>query len=83
MATNKEFVVTEVGYFIPGSHMPVNELKAGEVGYIAASIKNISDIRVGDTITLKNNPADEPLEGYKKVTPMVYCGLYPIDRKSI
>ena len=79
MATNKEFVVTEVGYFIPGSHMPVNEIKAGEVGYIAASIKNISDIHVGDTITLKNNPAEKPLKGYKKVTPMVYCGLYPVD----
>ena len=79
MATNKEFVVTEVGYFIPGSHMPVKEIKAGEVGYVAASIKNISDIRVGDTITLKDNPADEPLKGYKKVTPMVYCGLYPVD----
>ena len=79
MATNKEFVVTEVGYFIPGSHMPVQEIKAGEVGYIAASIKNISDIRVGDTITLKENPAEEPLKGYKKVTPMVYCGLYPVD----
>ena len=79
MATNKEFVVTEVGYFIPGSHMPVKEIKAGEVGYVAASIKNIADIRVGDTITLKDNPADEPLKGYKKVTPMVYCGLYPVD----
>ena len=79
MATNKEFVVTEVGYFIPGSHMPANEIKAGEVGYVAASIKNIADIRVGDTITLKENPADKPLKGYKKVTPMVYCGLYPVD----
>ena len=79
MATNKEFVVTEVGYFIPGSHMLVKEIKAGEVGYVAASIKNIADIRVGDTITLKDNPADEPLKGYKKVTPMVYCGLYPVD----
>ena len=79
MATNKVFNVVEVGYFVPGSYMPTNELKAGEVGYIAASIKNISDIHVGDTITLKNNPANEPLKGYKKVTPMVYCGLYPID----
>ena len=79
MATNKEFVVTEVGFFIPGSHMPTQEIKAGEVGYVAASIKNISDIRVGDTITLKENPAEEPLKGYKKVTPMVYCGLYPVD----
>ena len=79
MATNKVFTVAEVGYFIPGSYMPSKELKAGEVGYIAASIKNLSDIHVGDTITLKDNPAKEPLKGYKKVTPMVYCGLYPMD----
>ena len=79
MATNKTFTVAEVGYFIPGSYMPVSEIKAGEVGYIAASIKSLSDIHVGDTITLKDNPADEPLKGYKKVTPMVYCGLYPVD----
>jgi len=79
MATNTNFTVTEVGYFVPGSYMPCQELHAGEVGYIAASIKNISDIHVGDTITLKNNSAKEPLKGYKKVTPMVYCGLYPID----
>ncbi len=79
MATNKAFTVAEVGYFVPGSYMSTNEIKAGEVGYIAASIKNLSDIHVGDTITLKENPAEEPLKGYKKVTPMVYCGLYPID----
>jgi len=79
MATNKTFAVAEVGHFIPGSYMPTNEIKAGEVGYVAASIKNLADIQVGDTITLKNNPASEPLKGYKKVTPMVYCGLYPID----
>ena len=79
MATNKNFTVAEVGYFVPGSYMPAQELKAGEVGYIAASIKTLSDIHVGDTITLKTNPASEPLKGYKKVTPMVYCGLYPID----
>jgi GTP-binding protein LepA len=79
MAANKVFTVTEVGYFVPGSYMPTQEIKAGEVGYISASIKNLSDIHVGDTITLLNNPADEPLKGYKKVTPMVYCGLYPID----
>ena len=79
MATNKEFVVNEVGYFIPGSYMPTNEIVAGEVGYVSASIKNLSDIHVGDTITLKDNPADKPLKGYKKVTPMVYCGIYPID----
>ena len=79
MQANKTYTVTEVGYFVPGSYMPAQELKAGEVGYIAASVKNLSDIHVGDTVTLKNNPAENPLEGYKKVTPMVYCGLYPID----
>ena len=79
MATNKVFTVAEVGYFIPGSYMPTQEIKAGEVGYIAASIKSLSDIHVGDTVTLNNNPVDKPLKGYKKVTPMVYCGLYPID----
>ena len=79
MATQKTFTVAEVGYFSPGNYMPVQEIKAGEVGYIAASIKSLTDIQVGDTITLKNNPADEPLPGYKKVTPMVYCGLYPVD----
>ena len=79
MATNKEFTVAEVGYFVPGSYMPTKELQAGEVGYIAASIKKLSDIHVGDTVTLKNNPSEEPLKGYKKVTPMVYCGLYPMD----
>ena len=79
MQANKTYAVTEVGYFVPGSYMPAQELKAGEVGYIAASVKNLSDIHVGDTVTLKNNPAENPLEGYKKVTPMVYCGLYPVD----
>ena len=79
MAANKTFTVTEVGHFEPGSYEPCNELQAGEVGYIAASIKNLSDIRVGDTITKKDEPANEPLPGYKKVNPMVYCGLYPVD----
>jgi GTP-binding protein LepA len=79
MATGKKFTVTEVGYFTPGNYMPANELLAGDVGYIAASIKSLSDLHVGDTITLANNPAKEPLKGYKKVQPMVYCGLYPID----
>ena len=79
MATGKTFTVVEVGYFAPGQYMPVKEIKAGEVGYIAASIKSLTDIHVGDTITIKNNPAQKPLPGYKKVTPMVYCGLYPID----
>ena len=79
MAAKKTFTVTEVGHFEPGRYEPSDKLEAGEVGYIAASIKNLSDIRVGDTITLKNNPAEEPLPGYKKVNPMVYCGLYPMD----
>ncbi len=79
MASDDTFTVTEVGYFAPGEYMPCNELKAGEVGYVAASIKSLSEIQVGDTITLKNNPVDKPLDGYKKVTPMVYCGIYPID----
>lgn len=79
MATNKVYTVAEVGYFAPGTYIPSEEIKAGEVGYIAASIKSLSDIHVGDTVTQNENPADEPLQGYKKVTPMVYCGLYPID----
>ena len=79
MATKKKFTVTEVGYFTPGNYMPTKELLAGDVGYISASIKSLSDLHVGDTITLASNPATEPLKGYKKVQPMVYCGLYPID----
>lgn len=79
MASKKIFTVTEVGYFEPGTYVPTEKLEAGEVGYIAASIKTLSDIRVGDTITHNDNPADEPLPGYKKVNPMVYCGLYPMD----
>ncbi len=79
MASNDTFTVTEVGYFAPGSYMPSDEIKAGEVGYIAASIKSLSEIQVGDTVTLANNPVEKPLPGYKKVTPMVYCGIYPID----
>ena len=79
MSSGKTFVITEVGYFEPGKYEEGEELKAGEVGYIAASIKSLSDVRVGDTITLQENPAKEPLPGYKKVNPMVYCGIYPID----
>ena len=79
MASGKTFTVTEVGYFEPGSYFPTNQLIAGEVGYIAASIKSLSDIRVGDTITVDDRPAEKPLPGYKKVNPMVYCGLYPVD----
>ncbi len=79
MSSGKNFTITEVGYFEPGKYAPSNELRAGEVGYIAASIKSLQDVRVGDTITLEENPAQEPLPGYKKVNPMVYCGIYPID----
>lgn len=79
MASKKVFTVTEVGYFEPGTYVPTEKLEAGDVGYIAASIKNLSDIRVGDTITHKDKPASEALPGYKKVNPMVYCGLYPMD----
>ena len=79
MSSGKSFTITEVGYFEPGKYAPSNDLKAGEVGYIAASIKSLQDVQVGDTITLKENPAQEPLPGYKKVNPMVYCGIYPID----
>ena len=79
MAGGREFDVTEVGTYRPLGYAPKDELRAGEVGYIAASIKDIADIRVGDTITLVNNPAPEPLPGYKPVLPMVYCGIYPAD----
>ena len=79
MATGKSFTVTEVGYFGAGSYIPTDKLEAGEVGYIAASVKTVSDLHVGDTITLKNNSANEPLPGYKKANSMVYCGMYPLD----
>ena len=79
MAGNREFDVTEVGTYRPGSYAPCACLSAGEVGYIAASIKDIADIRVGDTITRTDAPAAEPLPGYKPVLPMVYCGIYPAD----
>ncbi|SDZ87044.1 GTP-binding protein LepA [Pseudobutyrivibrio sp. ACV-2] len=79
MATNAEFDVVEVGYFGAGQFIPCDELPAGMVGYMTASIKNVRDTRVGDTITHANKPAAEPLPGYKKVNPMVYCGLYPAD----
>ncbi len=79
MNTQKEFQVVEVGYFRPGMLVPCEELVAGDVGYITASIKNVRDTRVGDTITLVSNPAKEPLPGYKKVNPMVFCGIYPAD----
>lgn len=79
MATGAEFQVVEVGYMGPTEIHPTNELRAGEVGYVAASIKNIGDTKVGDTITSVDNPADEPLEGYKNVNPMVFSGIYPVD----
>ena len=79
MATNKSFVVTELGYLEPGRYQPSDKLEAGEVGYIAASIKTVSDLSVGDTITLAEKPAQEPLPGYKKANSMVYCGIYPLD----
>ncbi|MBQ9252096.1 MAG: translation elongation factor 4 [Clostridia bacterium] len=78
MATGGEFDVVEVGIFTPG-YSPRQELKAGDVGYVAASIKDVSDTRVGDTITDAARPAPEPLPGYRHVTPMVYCGIYPAD----
>ena len=79
MNTKKEFIVTELGYLRPGGMTPCDSLIAGEVGYIVASIKNVKDTRVGDTVTLLDNPASEPLPGYKKVNPMVFCGIYPAD----
>ena len=79
MATGAEFETVEVGYFGAGQFIPCGELSAGMVGYLTASIKNVQDTRVGDTVTDGDNPCAEPLPGYKKVTSMVYCGLYPAD----
>ena len=79
MATGAEFDTVEVGYFGAGQFIPCNELTAGMVGYITASIKNVRDTRVGDTVTDADRPCAEPLPGYKKVNPMVYCGMYPAD----
>jgi GTP-binding protein LepA len=78
MATGKEFEVTEVGVFTPKA-VPQDELSVGDVGFLTAAIKNVGDTRVGDTITNAKNGATEPLPGYRKLNPMVYCGLYPID----
>ncbi|SDK37382.1 translation elongation factor 4 [Natronincola ferrireducens] len=78
MATNKTFEVTEVGIYSPGP-IQLEELKAGDVGYVAASIKDVRNCRVGDTITDATNPTEKPLPGYRKVTPMVYCGIYPAE----
>ena len=79
MATGKEFDVVEVGVFGPGRFIPAEELSAGMVGYFTASIKTVSDTRVGDTVTEAANPTAEALPGYKKVNPMVYCGIFPVD----
>ena len=79
MATGASFEVVEVGYFGAGQFIPCEELSAGMVGYLTASIKNVRDTRVGDTITNRDNPCEEALPGYKKVNPMVYCGMYPAD----
>ena len=79
MATGAEFNVVEVGYMRARSLEPAKQLRAGEVGYITASIKTVSEARVGDTVTLATSPAAEPLPGYRKVNPMVFCGVYPAD----
>lgn len=81
MATCAEFDVTEVGYFKPGI-VNVDELEEGQVGFFAASIKNVKDARVGDTVTDADNPAEKALPGYRKATPMVYCGLYPVENSD-
>ena len=78
MSNGKEYEVVEVGVYTPKA-VPVNELSVGDVGYLTASIKNVKDTRVGDTITHANRPADEPLPGYRQLNSMVFCGLYPID----
>ena len=82
MATGAEFTVTEVGTFAPGQFIPAEELSSGMVGYLTASIKNIRDARVGDTVTSVMHPAKEALPGYKKVLSMVYCGIYPSDSQK-
>ena len=79
MATGKEFEVVEVGVFGPGRYIPTDSLMAGDVGYLTASIKNVRDTQIGDTVTDAANPVDKPLPGYKKVNSMVYCGIFPAD----
>ncbi len=79
MHTKKKFIVTELGYFHPGGLIQAEALYSGDVGFMCASIKNVADTRVGDTITLTSNPAKEPLAGYKRSVPMVFCGVYPAD----
>lgn len=80
MASNKKYVVTEVGLRTP-KEIPTTSLECGQVGYLAATIKNIKDVVPGETVTLTNNPAKEPLPGYRKINPMVYSGLYPVDTR--
>lgn len=79
MATGGEFDVVETGYLLPGGMIAAKEIRAGEVGFLAASIKNVTDVRVGDTVTVANGGAAEPLPGYKEVKPMVFSGIYPAD----
>ncbi len=79
MNTKCRHLVNEVGYMKPGGYIPAEELRAGEVGYFTASIKNVADTRVGDTITSADNPAEQPLHGYKEAVSMVFCGIYPAD----
>ncbi len=79
MATDAVFDVVETGYLHPNGMLPADEISAGEVGFIAASIKNVQEVHVGDTVTTVENGAEEPLPGYKEVKPMVYCGIYPAD----
>jgi len=79
MATGKKFEVIETGFFAPGRFVACDELRPGEVGYMTASIKNVQDTRIGDTVTDEANPTKEPFPGYKKANPMVYCGIFPAD----
>ena len=79
MATGAQFTLVEVGHMGATALTPCDQLSAGEVGYLTASIKNVQDTRVGDTVTLVNDPTPEPMKGYRKVTPMVFCGIYTVD----
>ena len=83
MATGAEFETVEVGYFGPGRFIPCEELSAGSVGYLTASIKDLKESRVGDTITEAENPCEKAMPGYKEPQPMVYCGIYPEDSSAI
>lgn len=83
MATGAKFQVVEVGRMGALGLMPLSKISAGEVGYLTASIKNVRETRVGDTVTLAARPAEEPLPGYRKVVPMVFCGIYPTRRRQI